>query len=333
MIQSNTSASPLQEEELLPDLTVVIVSWNVSKLLRRCLQALLSPPVSGRLRIEVIVVDNASRDTSTQVARSFPGVRLIEMKANLGYGRANNIGLKAAQGKHLLVLNPDTIPQPGCLETLVCFADSHPHAGIAAPRLLNADGTIQEAAFRFPTLAMAALDLFPLPRIVPGRIRARITRSRLNGRYSQERAADAPFKIDHPLGACMLLNRTAYEQVGGFNEDLFMYAEEIDLAMRYASAGWECWQVPAARVIHLGGQSTQQAPDRMFVELWRSRLYIYRKYYAPAAWLALSALLTVAQLRDLTVTWLASRRARISPLEARKRTRRARAVLRLVFHR
>lgn len=333
MIQSNTSAAPLQEEERRPDLTVVVVSWNVGEMLGRCLEALFSPNVQGKLQVEVIVVDNASRDASAQVARSFPGVRLIEMRANLGYGRASNVGLRAARGKHLLVLNPDTIPQSGCLETLVCFANGHPHTGIVAPRLLNADGTTQQAAFRFPTLAMAALDLFPLPGVVPGRVRARIAHSWLNGRYQQEEVASKPFKIDHPLGACMLLNRAAYKALRGFNEELFMYAEEIDLAIRYARAGWQCWQVPAAQVIHIGGQSTRQAPDRMFVELWRSRLYIYKRYYSLPARLAHSALLTAAQLRDLAAARLATRRARIPPIEANRRNRRARAVLRLVFHR
>jgi GT2 family glycosyltransferase len=196
--------------------------------------------------------------------------------------------------------------------------------------LLNADGTVQPNAFRFPTLAMALLDLFPLPWFVPGRVRARLYRSRLNGRYPQEETAHRPFRIDHPLGACMLINRRAYEQAGGFDHALFMYSEEVDLALRYRKAGWQCWQVPQAVVTHFGGQSTRQLPDRMFVELWRSRLYVYARHYSRTSQALLRLILALAQLRDLAFTLLLYALGRIGPHEAQRRVRRASAVLRLV---
>jgi GT2 family glycosyltransferase len=180
---------------------------------------------------------------------------------------------------------------------------------------------------------MAALDLFQLPRVVPGRIRQKILTSRLNGRYPQEPRATKPFLIDHPLGACMLVNRQAYEQLGGFDPGLHMYSEEIDLALRYEGAGWECWQVPSAEVIHLGGQSTRQMPDRMFVELWRSRMYIYSKHYSMVARLLLGLLLAVAQLWEALKTLVALQLGRTPREEARRRWKRAGATLRLVFRR
>jgi GT2 family glycosyltransferase len=326
--QSNISPDALQDEQ--PDLSVIIVSWNVRDLLARCLDALRSDSVRGDLSLEIIVVDNASYDGSADSASGVPGVRVIQAGSNLGYGRANNMGFEAARGRHLLVLNPDTVPQPGSLPALFAFVESHPAAGIASPRLLNPGGSVQEAAFRFPTLAMAWLDLFPLPPVIPGRLRLKVLLSRLNGRYPVEQRASEPFPIDHPLGACMLINRAAYEQLGGFDPALHMYSEEIDLAMRYARAGWECWQVPAARVVHLGGQSTRQAPDRMYVELWRSRLYFYSRYRPLAARIALRAMLASAQLLDVTRTLWAVARGRIGRPEARRRWRRAGAVLRLI---
>jgi GT2 family glycosyltransferase len=202
--------------------------------------------VHGDLATEVIVVDNASTDGSVEAARRYSGVRVIECRSNLGYGRANNIGFRAARGGHLLVLNPDALLQTGSLTTLVNFLKARPGAGIIAPRLLNPDGSSQEAAFRFPTLLMAMLDLFPPPSVLPGRARHWLLHSKLNGRYPHEARACRPFPIDHPLGACMLINRAAYEQLGGFDEKMFMYSEEIDLAMRYRKAGWECWQVPVS---------------------------------------------------------------------------------------
>jgi len=184
--QSITSTLPFQEMEERPDLSVVIVSWNVRDLLARCLQALLSDQVRGDLKLEVIVVDNASTDGTVDALRRFEGIRVVEARENLGYGRGNNLGFCAARGRRWLVLNPDTIPLPGSLDALVRFADTHPRAGLVSPRLQNADGTVQPAAFKFPTLPMAALDLFQPPTLIPGRIRRRIMSSRLNGRYPKD---------------------------------------------------------------------------------------------------------------------------------------------------
>ncbi len=331
--QQQSSIVHRPSSDALPNLSVVIVSWNVRELLAQCLRALLSEEVRSDLRLEIIVVDNASSDGSAAEARAFEGVRVIETGRNLGYGKANNLGFDVARGRCLLVLNPDTIPQPGSLQALLAFAQSHPGAGLVSPRLLNRDGSVQPAAFRFPTLAMAALDLFPMPAIAPGRFRVRIAQSRLNGRYPQEAAATKPFRVDHPLGACMLVNCEAYRQLGGFDPAIYMYSEEIDLALRYARAGWERWQVPEARVVHLGGQSTRQTPNRMFVELWRSRLYIYSRYHTRAGRAALVALLVISQLWEVMKTLWALIRREIERQEAQRKWRRAGAALRLVLKR
>lgn len=307
-----------------PDLSIIVVSWNVREHLVNCLRALYSPRFSGDLSVEVIVVDNASHDGSADAASQFP-VTLIRNDENVGYGRANNAGLRIAQGRYLMILNPDTIAQPGSLDALIEFADSRPEAGIISPRLLNPDNSIQAAAFSFPTLAMHLLDLFPLPRIIPGRFRIRLLNSGLNGRYD-EAMRNHPFKIDHPLGAAFLLRREAYEQCRGFDERIFMYSEEIDIALRYQQEGWECWQVPASRVVHLGGQSTKQMPDTMFIELWRSRLAIYDRYYTHLSNFALRTMLAVAMLRDM---WLA-RRSGSSEVAAQPRNR-AKTVLQMAL--
>src|SRR5215210_2418622 len=256
MVNQSTAGIALTKEgrDYSPDVSVVIVSWNVRDLLLNCIRAVRSPQVQGALSLEIIVVDNASSDGTRDALRALGGLKIILNDRNLGYGRANNLGFARAGGRYLLVLNPDTVPQPGSLEALVRFAGEHPRAGIVSPRLLNPDGSVQPAAFRFPTLSMAWLDLFPLPRVVPGRVRRRLLDSVVNGRYPHEQSATRPFRIEHPLGACMLLRREAYEGAGGFDPALFMYSEEIDLALRYRKSGWECWQVPSAGVVHLGGQ-------------------------------------------------------------------------------
>lgn len=333
VFESITLPSQVQDKvsrnNLQPDLSIVIVSWNVREHLVNCLGALFSPGVRGNLKLEVIVVDNASHDGSAEAAADFP-VMLLTNQENLGYGRANNAGLRLATGRHLMILNPDTIPHEGSLKALVDFADVRSEAGIISPRLLNPDGSVQSAAFNFPTLAMSILDLFPLPRIIPGRFRLKLLKSSLNGRYPDEDTRTHPYRIEHPLGAAFLLRRESYEECGGFDESIFMYSEEVDLALSYEAAGWECWQVPEARIVHLGGQSTKQMPDTMFIELWRSRLHIYDHHYSLPARVALRLILIVAMLRDI---WIAKRVAYQAPQKdnSRARLKRAQEVLRMAL--
>jgi GT2 family glycosyltransferase len=261
-------------------LGIVVVHYNTPDLLRGCLASLRSCTLPST----VVVVDNASPSPEgvAVVEHDFPEVQLIRCPANRGFAAACNAGLKAlcpplggAPGRVeglFLLLNADTVVQPGAVEALVSFLEAHPRAGAAGPRLLNPDGSLQENAFTFPTLAMSFLDFFPL--------HGRIYRSRLNGRYPQM-YGDQPFPIDHPLGACLLVRGEALAQVGLLDEGYFMYVEEVDLCYRLKRAGWEVWHVPAARVVHLGGQSTRQMPERMFVELHRSRYRFFHRYYPP----------------------------------------------------
>jgi GT2 family glycosyltransferase len=173
--------------------------------------------------------------------------------------------------------------------------------------------------------------LFPPPRFLPGRVRHRLVNSTLNGRYPEEGTRQDPFKIDHPLGACMLIRPEAVRQAGGFSEELRMYSEEIDLALRFEGAGWECWQVPSSRVIHIGGQSTRQMPDKMYLELWRSRIFVSSRYYSALDTLALRAILVGAEVLRSISTLIARRRGRVSRAEARRRWRLAGALIRLAL--
>ncbi|MGC8874324.1 MAG: glycosyltransferase family 2 protein [Chloroflexia bacterium] len=262
-------------------LGIVVVHYNTPQLLSSCLKSLRT----CRVPHAVVVVDNASPSPEgvELVEREFPEARIIRCPENRGFAAACNIGLAAlcpplagAPGTVdglFLLLNADTVVQAGALETLIAFLEQHPRAGAAGPRLLNPDGSIQENAFTFPTLLMSFLDFFPL--------HGRIYRSRLNGRYPQM-YGEEPFPIDHPLGACLLLRGEALAQVGLLDEGYFMYVEEVDLCYRLKRAGWEVWHVPTARVVHLGGQSTRQMPERMFVELHRSRYRFFHRYYPRA---------------------------------------------------
>jgi GT2 family glycosyltransferase len=301
------------------DLSIIIVSWNVRDLLRACLESLR--PAWERTRAEVIVVDNASTDgTAALVCEAYPAVRLIANQANRGFGAANNQGMAAAGGRYLLLLNPDTVVLPGALEQLVAFLDGHPRVGLVAPRLLNPDGSLQRNAFRFPGLCQVALDLFPL--------HPRLTESALNGRYRRELHATGPFAIDHPLGAAMMVRREVWEETGGFDEDYFMYAEEVDWCWRIRQAGWMIWQVPAAEIVHYGGQSTGQVPDVMFIELWRARYRFFRRHHGPLYQAAVRGLVRLGMMwRAFRVTRAAAH-GDLDPATALARRRAATTVFR-----
>lgn len=257
------------------DLSLIIVSWNVKKLLAACLASVYEALAHRHLRYEVWVVDNASSDGSTEMVRAcYPQAQLLANRENKGFAAANNQAIAQAQGRFVLLLNPDTVIQHDALDILVQFMEETPSAGMAGPRLVYPDGRFQHAAFRFPSLAQAFFDFFP--------VHYRLLESSLNGRYPRSMyAAGRPFAIDHPLGACMMVRRQAIDEVGGMDEEFFMYCEEIDWAMRLKRAGWGVYCVPAAEVVHYAGQSTQQFRDEMFVALWRSRFRLYVKHYGP----------------------------------------------------
>lgn len=267
--------SPQKQTVSIPDLSIVIVSFQVRELLERCLLALAR--AAKTLQLEIIVIDNASGDGSADMVRAkFQHVQLISNPINGGFSKANNQGLVIARGRYWMLLNPDTEiaeKDANALELLVKFMDSHSRAGACGASLFYADGTRQHSAFRFPSLAQIYIDLFP----VNWRLRA----SRLNGRYAfAQYDRGEPFPIDHPLGAALLVRPEAVKQVGLLDEDYFIYAEEVDWCMRLKRAGWEIWCVPQARIIHHEGRSTRQFRDKMFIELWKARFTLFRKHYS-----------------------------------------------------
>lgn len=296
---------------------VAIVSFNTRELLGACLESL----ALCAMPLRIAVVDNSSTDGSAELVRTrFPHVTLIESGRNLGFAAGTNRAVQAVcaapdSPEYLLLLNPDTIVHPGAIERLVAFLDAHPRVGVVGPRLLNPDGTLQAAAFRFPTLMMTALDLFPPGEALPGRLYG----SWWHGRYPQEVAGTAPFPIDHPLGACMLARRAVFAQVGPFDEGYFMYAEEVEWCYRVRRAGWAIWQEPGALVTHVGGAATSQFRGRMQVALWTSRMRFFRRSYGPLVARMHLALIQAGMTRLALLAWrdFAARRIGRADLRAR----------------
>ena len=271
----------------MPDLAVVIVSWNVRDLLGTCLQSLLADIEQSSFETQVWVVDNASADgTPEAVAEAFPTIRLIASDENLGFVRGNNLVLREITSPHsqgpryVWLLNPDTEVRPGATAALVAALEDDPRAGVAGAKLLYADGSLQHSAFRFPGLIQLAFDLFPLP--------TRLYDTPLNGRYPRRLyQGEAPFAIDHPLGASMMVRTEAIADVGLMDEGFWMYCEEIDWCWRMRTAGWRAYCAPAARVVHHAGQSSAQVRIPSLINLWTSRARLYARHHGPLTrWLA-----------------------------------------------
>jgi GT2 family glycosyltransferase len=255
-----------------PDISIIIVSWNVRDLLRRCLASL----PSAEAAVEVIVVDAASTDgTPGMVQAEFPAVRLLASADNLGYARGNNRGLAEARGRCLVILNPDTEVLPGALGVLGAYLEAHPRVGVAGPQLVWPDGTPQPTRRRFPSLALTFFESTWLqPLTPPGWLRRY---------YAADLPAGAPAEVDWLVGAALMVRREAYAQVGGFDEGFFMYSEELDWQRRMRAAGWAVAHVPAARVVHHEARSSAQVPAATHIRFNTSKVRYVRKYHGRTA--------------------------------------------------
>lgn len=267
----------------MTDLAVIIVTWNIRDLIEEALQSLYDDLEASDLTYEVYVVDSASSDgTPDLVAEKFPQVKLIVSETNVGFAGGNNLALREIgfgnQGadtelpRAVYLLNPDTITRPGATRALYNTLNAESALGVVGARLSYGDGNFQHSAFRFPGLRQLWVELFPTP--------GRLIDSAFNGRYDRALYNENdPFEIDFPLGATMMLKREVVQATGMFDEAFFMYCEEVDWAWRIHDAGWEIKCVPQARVVHLVGQSTSQVKARSVLNLWTSRLLLFRKHY------------------------------------------------------
>lgn len=248
--------------------SVVVVSYEVRDLLRRCLATVTA---QQGVEVEAWVVDNASNDGSADmVAAEFPGVRLIRNQENLGFARANNQALALARGDWLLLLNPDTALPAGALGTLVEVFDRHPGAGAVGLALVNPDGSPQPSCHAFPGVVNMTLESLGLRHVA------------LKFGFGTPTEAPAPRggegEVDWVSGACLCLSRAACSAVGGLEERLFMYGEEPDWCWRARRAGFATVWSEAARVVHHGGASGEGSRGELFVRNLEARLTFLRHH-------------------------------------------------------
>ena len=265
------------ENHTVIDLSVVIVSWNVSELLELCLSSLMECGGQGGLQCEIIVVDNASSDDSPELVRQrFPTAQLIASESNLGFAMANNVGAAQSSGRYILFLNPDTEVIGDALSAMVAYMDRHPDVGVLGPTLLWPNGCVQSSRRRFPTLATAFIESTFFQQWWP-------SNPVLRRYYVQDQSDDREQDVDWLVGACLLVRRQAWKQVGPMDERFFMYSEELDWCRRLKTAGWRVVYTPSAEVVHHGAQSSSQVAAEREIHFQSSKaLYFYKHHGARA---------------------------------------------------
>jgi N-acetylglucosaminyl-diphospho-decaprenol L-rhamnosyltransferase len=244
-------------------LSVLITSWNARDVLLPCLHTLFADPVP--FDMEIVVVDNGSTDgTSTAVQRAYPTVKLLRIEHNRGYSAGANVGLRACTGRYVLLLNSDTLVPTLAVSNLVAFMDAHPDAGACGPRLVLPQGMVQEFAFGGdPTLSYLLRRGF-----------ARVVLKRALHDWS----TTAIQKVDWVSGTALMVRQTVVQDVGGLDEEIYAYFEDVDWCMRIRAAGYVIYFVPHIAVTHIGGQSLRKDPAAQNA-YYTSLRYCYRKHY------------------------------------------------------
>ncbi len=264
------------------DLGIVILNWNTKDLLLRCLQTVLAS--EGDFTYQVVVVDNASSDGSPDMVReAFPSVTLIASDTNGGYPYGNNLGLRelgfhddgtvaADAPRYALLLNPDTEVPSGGLCQMINYMDANPEIGVAGPKLVLLDGSLDKACRRsFPTPLVSFYRFSGLAKLFPNSPRF----ARYNMTFADP---DDELEVDSVVGAYMQVRREAIEGVGLLDEMFFMYGEDLDWAYRIKQAGWKVFYNPAVTILHVKRAASRKS-QRAQMEFYRSMLIFYRKHY------------------------------------------------------
>jgi N-acetylglucosaminyl-diphospho-decaprenol L-rhamnosyltransferase len=256
----------------LTALSVSIVNTGSRELLLACLESLRGAEA------EIVVLDNASEDGSVDAARErFPEVQVLAQEFRAGFAANHNTVIRATTGRYVYVLNEDTTADDWAFDHIVGYLDAHPHVAVLGPRLVYPNGRLQDSAWRFPTPLVSTLGLLTVGKV-----------------GIKQSGGAAPRAVDWVMGAALVLRREALEQVGLFDEEFFLYSEEVDLQFRLRRAGWEAHYLPSATVVHHESQFSAEIPERRINEMWRSRHRYWHKHHRSAG-ARVAALATGAQ--------------------------------------
>lgn len=261
------------------DLSVIIVSYNAKDYLLNCLKSI-------DLNCEIIIVDNASSDKSAdEIKKTFPQVKIIENKENLGFAAANNQGIKESKGRYILLLNPDTKILDNALSKMIAWMNKNPKVTVSTCRLLNKDRSIQPTGGYFPILPKLFAWQFFLDDIIP-----------INSYHPKPKFYDQEKELDWVTGAFFLFRREIVDKVGLLDEKFFMYAEELEYCFRIKKAGFKIFFTPLASIIHYGFKSSSR--EIAIISEYKSLVYFYKKHFPKQVFLARAILKFGALIRS-----------------------------------
>jgi GT2 family glycosyltransferase len=285
-----------------------------------CLESLYTCPAS--VPFEIIVVDNASTDGTPEAIRDrFPEVQVIENQANLGFAKANNIGVAQSRGKYISLINSDVVVFQGCLDRLLVLMETNQDIGIIGPKMICPDGSVGLSVMQLPTVwntfcaAVALHSIFPNSR-------------RFAGFSIRSDAIVGMTDVEVVTGWFWMVSRTAFQQVGGLDERFFMFGEDIDWCHRFRNAGWRVVLCGDAEALHYGGGSSADAPARFYVEMRRANLQYFRKHHGrlgALGYIVAIGIHELARIAGYSISYCCDRRRR---LEASSKVRRSLSCLR-----
>jgi hypothetical protein len=268
-------------------LSIIIVNWNTKTHLKWCLYYVYRR--TRRIDFEIFVVDNASKDNSAEmVEKGFPEVNLIRNKKNLGFAKANNQAIKKAKGEYILLLNSDTKILDQALVKMVELMDKNARVGILGCKLLNPDGTLQPSCRRFPSLKSQTLILLKLHNLLPN-LKAIRDYYTLDWKYNKTK------KVDQVMGACFMVRKKVFEEIGLLDEKYFIWFEEVDFCKRAKDAGWDTYFLPNAQVVHEKAASFDQLLN-LKRQIWfnNSLLRYFKKHERFGSFIALLGLYPIS---------------------------------------
>jgi len=258
--------------------SIIIVTHNSSSFISACLA-----PLVDMSDLEVFVVDNDSRDgTLSQVKERFPSVTIIALQDNIGFGRACNIGVAASSGSFVFLLNPDAVAPAQAIRSLVGFFEKHPRAGIVGGRLVDPSGLPLESMGDRPTLVRLVLGKpieWMAKRVNPSGVLCRML-GKISPKFRSPHEAE---RVTWVSGAALCCRRQVWNDTGGFDENFFLYYEDVDLCLRAAQVGWEVWHVPAAVVSHQSGASFAGNVNYQKRIYYANQRYFFQKHQGPVA--------------------------------------------------
>jgi GT2 family glycosyltransferase len=296
------------------DISVVIVNWNTKDFLLDCIQSIVDETLQHSF--EVIVVDNGSSDGSLEAVRErFPYVKIIYNDSNMGFAKANNIGIGASKGEYICLVNSDIKLLHGCLDTMCDYMGRHREVGLLGPQILNKDLSIQASSAELPSLRSTLMQALALAKLFP---RIRFCRTRFMSDFDHR----SPRNVEVLSGCFLMARRDALQDVGLLDERFFIYKEDVDWSKRFRDARWQVMFYPEAKAIHYGGASSSLAPARFQIEMERANLQYWRKHHS---WLAQEMIIAIGfihywlRICRWSVTYLFKRGRKVTARDMIKR--------------